>query len=304
MPSTKREFPHPLLAANRDDYIDCNFSIAEGNHTTDDKEFVFSFGYELNCPGLEAYLQEGKAYALISVASIAAKFRSSFRFDTSNNDIHINIRKNDLVKSVEFQAFIIANGDDRFSLPEHNKAYYEGASFELRKGDILAESGIVKIELDDSELQKPLTSIFNIVQAPPEQIEPIVPNFYDDKIQISVSQATYLAYDSLRREHSSIRRNLSAVITLPVLVEAIELMCTESEDDTDGSNEYSNYRWFRALDKRFSQFGIDIFDDTLSRTTIANKIYGDIIKDAVVSVKSRLESIEASTDPYDMGAID
>jgi hypothetical protein len=304
MPSTKREFPHPLLAANRDDYTDCSFIIAEGNHTTDDKRFVFSFRYELICPGLEAYMHEGKAYALVSVTSSAAKYRNSFRFDEGKNDVHIEICKNDLVKSVEFQAFIIANGDDRFSLPEHSKAYYEGVYFELRKGDILAESGTVKIELDDSELQKPLTSIFNIVQAPPEQAEPIVPTFVDDKIQISVSQAIYLAYDRLRREHSSIRRNLSAVITLPVLVEALELMRTDSEDDSGDSEDYTNYRWFRALEKRLSEYGIDIGDTLLSPTTIANKIYGDIIKDAVVSVKSRLESIEESNDPYDMGAID
>ena len=58
MSSIKWEFPHPLLAAGRDDYSVGSFSIVEGNHRSTAEDFIFSFSYDLNCPGLEKYIED------------------------------------------------------------------------------------------------------------------------------------------------------------------------------------------------------------------------------------------------------
>lgn len=294
MNNTKWDFPHPLLIEDNDDYTLGSFTLAEGKHITKEDEFEFCFAYNLTCPGLEKYISEHHAVVELFASSSAAKFRERRCFSSGETTIHFHIPKNDIVKSVDFTAFIIAAGDDRFILPEHNPEYFHGATFALRKGDILAISGTITIDLDDSELQKPLTSIFKISESPDSNA---TPNFDDDKIEIFLPTETYDAYDKLKAHYPTIRRNLSAVVTLSALTEAIEIMRFED------TIQYQGYRWFRALSNRLAQHEIDIKETEMQSMEIANLIYGDIISDALNSLKELLDKV-SDEDFMELGALD
>lgn len=296
MRNAKWDFPHPLLIEGNDDYTTGSFALVEGKHITKGDKFEFSFAYKLICPGLEKYILEHRAEVEIFASSSTAKFRERRCFPYGETTIRFHIPKNDIVKAVDFTAFIIANGDDKFVLPEHNPEYYHGAAFSLRKGDILAISSTVTVDLDDSELQKPLTSIFRISETVDSNV---MPNFDDDKIEIFLPIETYGTYDKLKAHYPTIRRNLSAVVTLSALTEAIEIMRFED------IIQYQGYRWFRALSNRLAQHEIDIRETEMQSMEIANLIYGDIVSDALNSLKNLLDKVyDDGDDLTELGALD
>lgn len=298
MISRKWQYPHPVLADGQDDYTEGSFALVEGEHVTKESSFVFCFYYCLSCHGLEQYIANGKANVILFASSSAAKYRKRFLFAPGQSSISAEIPKNDIVRTIEFKAYVLAEGDPEFSLPEHNRLYYAGTSFALRKGDILAESVTIAIDLDDSELQKPLSSIFEIKRVESIGREKIAPYFDDEKICITLSPETYDSYDFLKSHHPAIRRNLSAVITMPVLVDAIEIM------RSDGAEAYQGYRWYRSLIKKMEQAGVSIEESTESSTAIANYIYGDIVYDAFDVVRKLLNRIEDNGEFTELGGID
>lgn len=298
MISRKWQYPHPVLADGQDDYTEGSFTLIEGEHVTKESSFVFCFSYCLSCQGMEQYIAHGKANVILFASSSAAKFRKRFLFPPGQSNIRAEIPQNDIVRTIEFKAYVLAEGDPEFSLPEHNRSYYAGASFALRKGDILAESATIAIDLDDSELQKPLSSIFEIKRVEAICREKIAPDFDGEKICVALSPETYDSYDFLKSHHLAIRRNLSAVITMPVLVDAIEIM------RSDGAETYQGCRWYRSLLKKMEQVGIDIEESAESSTAIANYIYGDIVFDAFDVVKKLLSRIEDNNEFTELGGID
>jgi len=243
MRSSKWESPYPLLSDERDDYTSGSFQIHEEDHSESNKDFTFNFRYELDCCGLEEYIKQGKAEIILHVASAAARFRNKYKFSPEGKNIKFSVEKDKLIRRVELTAYIISTGENDFFLPEHNKDYYGDTVFKVRKGDILAESVTVVIGLDDSELQKPLSSIFQLDEK--EGVEFLEPVFSGEKIVIFLTPELYRKYDILKHEHINLRRTLSAIITLPVLVEAIEKMLTADESD-----QLKDLRWYRALEKR------------------------------------------------------
>jgi len=294
MRNSKWEFPHPLLTEGRDDYTSGTFQIEEHEHKEVDDDFIFCFAYALNCPGLEAYINEGGAKVIIQAFSSNAKLRRKYEFGVGEAAIFIRIKKDAIVKSVDFTAFIVAVRNDSFSLPEHNKEYYGDVIFSLRKGDLLAESRTVTINLDDTELQKPISSIFWITRNVDGCVYAVESNFNVDRIEIYLSPALYDSYDRLKRAHPSVRRNLSAAVMLPVLVEALGIM------NSEGWADYSVYRWYASLKKSLDKHEIDLDTSDLGTTTIANMIFGDIMLDAMNSVESLLNSYDGAQDMEDV----
>lgn len=286
MSSIKWEFPHPLLGADRDDYSYGSFNILEGSHHATADDFIFSFSYNLDCPGLEKYIENGNADVILNASSSAAKFRKEFHFSLGSHSLEAPIPKNDIVKNVEFTAYIVAHGDDSFCLTEHNKDYYNGASFSLRKGDILAISSTITIQIDDSQLQKPIASIFEIREYAGEKDVRAQAVFSEEKIIVLLSPESYRKYDLLKRRHPSIRRSLSAVVTMPALVNAIELMRCE------GAAQYEGLRWYNSISMKLTKKGIDINSedaDGFTSTELANIIYEDIVFDALNAIQTVLD---------------
>ena len=199
--------------------------------------------------------------------------------------------KQAVAKSVNAQAFIVATAEtNSFALPEHNQVYFSGVQFSLRKGDLLGESSEFEIKLDDSELQKPLSSIFIIRQNDDTQ-ESVVPNINEDKIVIYLSPRMYDVYFQMRKRHE-LRRYLSAVIILPALVEVLSYMQLEHED-----RSYENLRWYRAIQAKLPSVGVtDIVEPGMMLTTVANRLVGDVSWEALYSLKETIDDINRNSE--------
>ena len=75
MKEIKDEFPNPVLALGRDDYIEgCSFCTAfdENEIIVDSENIVIPMKYSLVCNGLQTLIDSGDAVVVISVKSSAA----------------------------------------------------------------------------------------------------------------------------------------------------------------------------------------------------------------------------------------
>lgn len=294
----QQEFPHPLLSSLHGDYASGSFTLSVTENPTDKDEFRFWCIYKLDCPSLNDYVVSGKARVVVRFKSAAASFRENYFFEGDAHKKLISVPKQGVAKSIVIQAFIVAADNiSDFRLPEWNQEYFSGAIFSLRKGDILAESDIFEVKLDDSELEKPLSSIFKI-ECNEEAKDSIHASFDDHKIRVLLSKQLYDIYFKLRKK-GEFRRYLSAVILLPPLVEALSLMQTEY--DEDDNNHYENYRWYRAICHKLPTIGLDrgiedLLEQKFSLATIANRLLGDVSWDALNSLKTTIDDINNNSD--------
>lgn len=288
----KNDFPNPVLATGRDDYIEgCKFNIimdiSEITVTTENINIPIK--YSLVCKGLKKLIDDGKAAAVVEARCNDSSYSELFAFEKNEEKMEISVLKYSVVKKVELNGFIIATEKiSGFTCDELNELYFKGVTFEIGKGDILAGEEQKIVYIDDSELEKPLASIFNINKVP-EQKEDIVPDFLGDKIEINVRENLFKLYNDFKNvNNGALRRYVTGIIVYPVLVEAItkikEVYSFESDEVSDEK------RWFRAIEKKCEKLGIDLeFSDEPS-VTIANKILGSISDDALHNLKDVLES--------------
>ena len=310
MKSVKNEFPNPVLAQGRDDYIDsCSFStLLDYNAITVNDEFiVIPIKYCLNCIGIQKLLEDDQARVAIRVISSAASYSQLILFDKDSQEITLNIPKYDVVKSIELCGSIIANNAiHNFYCPEEfNEVYFANAYFDIRKGDILATEDPRILYIDDSELEKPISSIFDICCS--EEIEDeITPVFDEEKIKIYLSPELNSLYKEFTdfNKSGSLRRYANSVIVLPVLVEAIRYI----RDCETGANEvpesFKDKRWYRAIEKKVEKYNYSFADPKMPDTSIANKLLGEIASDAMKSFKDTFDAEANSGETEMIGGVD
>ena len=311
MKSVKNEFPNPVLATGRDDYIEsCRFytTFREEDIVVDVENIVFPINYVLDCNGLSEMVQSGQAVVVVAVKSSAASYSKLFRFPADSKELTISVPKFSVVNKMDITGNIIAACNiDRFSCEgEFNSLYFGNSTFEIRKGDILAKEETRSIYVDDTELEKPISSIFDISRNDEQESE-VVPSFYGEKIEIFLKSELYDLYYKFKDfNNGSLRRYAAGIIVYPVLVEAVGYVIGyyQNGGDTDEGTNYSEKRWFRAIDHKANIKGIDLRDYDGCPTTLANDILGDIALDALKSFKDTLDSEMNSGETQMIGGVD
>lgn len=310
MKAIKDEFPNPVLATGRDDYIEsCRFytTFDENEIIVDSDNISITMEYVLECNGLRKRISDGDAVVVVTVKSSAASYSKLFRFKSDETKIVIKIPKFSVVNKMDITgAIVAARNIDQFSCEgEFNELYFGASTFEIRKGDILATENSRSVYVDDSELEKPISSIFDISRND-EQETDIVPIFYDQKIEISLKKELFDLYYKFKDFNNGVlRRYAAGIIVYPVLVEAITIIIGYYQNVQNGDDEdLSEKRWFRAIEHKSANLGINIQDYDESSTTLADKLLGGVALDALKSFKDTLESEVNSGETEMIGGID
>ena len=310
MRAIKNEFPNPVLALDRDDYIEgCFFytTFNENEIVVGKENISIPIKYFLECQGLQNLIQTGDATVVISAKSSAASFSRLFRFPINETEITMDIPKFSVANKIEITGLIVAaHNIDNFACPgEFNDLYFGSNTFEIRKGDILATEAERIIYVDDSELEKPISSIF-VISERDEMSFDIYPEFDDDKIKIFLKKELYDLYYKLKDfNNGALRRYTTGIIVYPVLVNAITLVIGNYQAENSNSSEvsdYSNYRWFRTIERKAEDLKIDLNADPI--TSIADRLLGGISLDALKSFKDTLDSEMDSGEAQILGGID
>lgn len=307
MKSVKEEFPNPVLAAGRDDYIEkCTFCtfFDENEISVDAENINIPIRYLLECEGLNALINKREAVCIVLAKSSAASYSKIFKFNDNEKEIILSIPKYDVVNKIDITGSIVAANDIKgFRCEgEFNELYFGAATFEIRKGDILATEESRSIYVDNSELEKPIASIFDICRDSDQDYD-IMPFFDENKITVRLKDELYELYYNFKDFNNGVlRRYATGVIVYPVLVEAIAYI----KGYYQGNEGYgmSDLRWFRTIAHKAELIGMDLSVTDEAETTIADRLLGGIALDALKSFKDTLDNEVNSGETQMIGGID
>lgn len=282
MVKSKLDYPHPVLMINGDDYEkECSFSVLmKEDVQEDDYNVSFSFEYVLKCESLRTLIDDEKAKVVIYIESPNSSYRQMVYFPKDESVIEIDVKKDMVSRKITAKPYIIAcENIQNYNSDLFNKDYFENASFDIRKGDILATEKQYDVILDNIDIFKNCASVFSV------RLDEKVPNgikvnYNDHKINVMVNKKDYEKYRDLR-EQQEFRCLLSSIIIFPALVEAIEAMKREKKG---GEEDISEKRWFMAMEKQMKRKNI-VLNDMSSSVQVANELLGDIFKSSLISIE-------------------
>lgn len=310
MKAIKDEFPNPVLATGRDDYIEsCRFytTFDENEIEVGSENIVIPIKYVLECNGLQKLVETGEAAVVILVKSSAASYSRIFKFKSSSNELTIEVPKFSIVNKMDLTGFVIAaHNIEAFACEgEFNELYFGASTFEIRKGDILATEDSRSIYVDDSELERPISSIFSISERD-EQEHEIQPELFDQKIGIYLKKDLYDLYWNFKDfNNGALRRYVTGIIVFPVLVEAVMYIMAYYQNDGDGDeSDLSDNRWFRTIVRKAEKLGIDLSTYQDSPVTVADRLLGGVSLDAMKGFKDTFDKEMNSGETQMIGGID
>ena len=311
MRKSEINFPHPMLNEYSNDYEEsCVFSVELGDIQENTHEFILPFGYTITSSGLKNMIDSSEATVVIKLYCSATSYREIYKFK-ANSELSIVIPKSHVAKRIELQGFIISAVDSKtFSLPEHNQQFFAGASIEIRKGNILADTDAIQINIDDSELEKQLSSIVLIDST--SGIDSLDVNYLDDEdglIHIRMPEVEYQEYFTLRKSYNryGISRFLQSAVIMPALTEAIQLLRTEAvqkEIDPEFEEKYGLTVWADSILNKCDELQRDVADTSISAYGLANEILHFVTKDAVSELHKKAQEMYNNNGATRMGGID
>lgn len=314
MKSEKYEFPNPVLALVRDDYIEsCKFysEFDKDKIAVDNDNIIFQIKYVLACKGISDLVRAEDAAVVVKVKSSAASYSRLFKFAADACELTVKVPKFAVVEKMEVSCCIVASRDmEKFRCDgEFNDLYFGSSTFEIRKGDVLATEDSRTIYVDSSELEKPIESIF-LISKMDAQAGYVEPDFYGNghpgKIVINLKEELFNVYYTLKDfNNGALRRYVTGIIVYPVLVEAIGYVVSYYQNlDTDGFVDFSDKRWFRAIERQAESKGYDLKSCDESPTALANTLLGNIALDALGRLKEVLDEEINSGETQMIGGID
>lgn len=213
----EKKYPYPVLLPRGDDYVGCRFEVEIKSHKTP-TEIVYHLEASLDCPDLRAVVDRGDAAVILHVECPQSAFRKSFAIPFGAYDLP-PLSTNDLSGKIFLCPFIVAQRELHDYRSDSFNPEYDGFSFNIRCGSILAE-GEQLIDYADTVTRdidfKP--DIFSVVPyAPqPEDGERMkVDLALNQKITIKLPQNIYAQYNAMMKSGESKEFLWSAIICQP-----------------------------------------------------------------------------------------
>lgn len=257
-------FPHPVLGIG--DAIEgiCDFLKAPSITVSPD-----SYKIEIECnlvnQDLEALVEESKAEFLCEATCTNTIFRNSYK--SSSTKIEFEIPKKSVRGKVEFTCFLVLKQElsEYFNQDANND--YDGFTFDLEQGDILAVVGEFSFNADIKyEKLKAVSSFMEVVENPKLEYTNI--DLKKAKIEIQLPTSDYDIYKS-----SAIAQepNYAAIFHSSMVLNALLIALYHLD-------EYDDYLWAKALKYRlesedqFKKFTVDEKEDI---PEIAQRLLGN-----------------------------
>ena len=249
-----KSWAHPVLRPpHSDDYVGVDFETEVlADRSGDARSVDISARFYLSHPPLCNAIQDGTAAYALLVKSPDTFYRSLYR--SNEPSIKETFSEGTLSGRVELLTFVVAVEDMELSDTEHWHKDYNGRTFSLKPGDILAAQPPQHTTIDTAEG----ASVGAIIAHRPVQRG--VPlgqwrcNLDADLITIETAQGDDQAFRALREQVGNGAESTSAALMagvyLPTLVEAMQ----RADQDRDGI--YKDRRWYRALDDLLSEHNL------------------------------------------------
>lgn len=266
-----REYPYPVLGINDD--IEGDFKV-HMNVKAGKQTIKIEPIYELDNNDLNDLIEKGLAVFVAHLYCKGTMYRKCFRSSSSVGS-QIVVSTSKLRERVEVDFMICANDNISNYSNSESHSDYNGYTFPIEKGDILAfgGKGVFNANKTPEELRA-VSSFMNIDKY--ESAKGPIYNHYDgDKITILLSENDYILYQQIV-DNPFVSSVLHSSIVLPCLIDAIDTIKSDSSDFVDCS-------WYNLLSK--------LIDDSKQENLlkIAQKILENPVNRAFNTIQNMIE---------------
>lgn len=277
-----RSYPHPVLASGSDDVLKAFFQAPVIPDIKNN--FVeLKITCQVSDKSLRDLIASGQASFVLHLECPPTRFRKEYSFNDSS--LTVDIPATDVKDYIEYCLLIIAKQNFNYFNSNFHPDY-EGCSFSINKGDLLAigSTGNVEIESEYDGLRN-VDSIFNVTRTQSKN------NSFDvkidqNKIQILLSDEVFEDYLVVKddSEKSTIINSLIAIPALTMIIERIR-----KSDESDIEDLESN-RWYRRITTKLDELGIELDNEDYSSISIAQLLIGNQFDSAFNQLKKEVES--------------
>ena len=252
-----RLYPYPVLSDTTDDYVDSSYSM-DLEVTKGIRELCFKISLKLENKQIQQMIYEGLAEYVIHIECSYTAYRTVIK--TDNTIIEKSIPDHKLNGTVAVCAFIVA----KTSLPAYyNSCFnedYDGMSFHLHRGNIIAIGGQTNIKVikEVEELSK-IPSIFTICRNAEDIDDSMKIEITGEKIVIVLCNKSFGNYKMLT-EMPQMLPVLHSMLIVPTLIFTFERLKSE------GTNEYEDLRWYKSIERALKKHNLTLDAELLENT--------------------------------------
>lgn len=249
-------YPYPVLWNKNDDYKMPSEFSAEIKAEENFKNTKLKIKFFLKDKEIEKLIRENKAEYVVHIEGTRTYFRDFI--STRETEITYDLKDRDILGKLEINFFILAKQDIRGYRNDNFNEDYSSEAFNLKKGNIIAIADGYRfdIEKNDDELGK-ISSIFSICKKETVEQTGMTVDMSYEKIRIGLNITDYVNYSQLSQNPNKVD-SVNSIIIFPALIYIFEQL---KKDFTE--TDYTEYKWFRALENIFKKNGQELNKELL-----------------------------------------
>lgn len=274
-------YPYPVLASFNNDYLDSLFDIEVEEKITE-KEITLHFLPKLDNEELANMIRSNDAAFIVHIECAFTCFRTVVEVPFEGKTVTISANR--VEEIICICPFIVATRDIYGYKNNKFNAEYEGISFELDKGSIMAIGfeKVIRIEKEDDDLAN-VPSIFSVTEIIDKKVTDIVVDYSGDKIGLRLPSPVYRKFVTQNSNNPDAQPVLHAILIIPALIKCLE----EVKHSGDDYYLYEEKRWFRSIQKAAKKMNIDISEDNICNIDtfeVAQKIMKNTTANGIINL--------------------
>lgn len=276
-------YPYPVLANFNDDYVDSKFNIIVIIQSFPN-ELIIQFKPELDNDGIKELIEKEMAYCCVHIECSLTSYRKIVQVPLGG--LEYSIPADSIEGPISFCPFIVANQEiTNYTNSKLNKDY-DGATFDLEKGNILAIGQEVqtRVEKENDDLAN-VPSIFAVTEIKDPQRKDIVIDNAGNKINIQLPTDTFFEFKVAMSSNPNSMSVLHSMIIIPALMKCFEDMKSKPEE----FYTYEDRRWFRALKKAMKKINLELSEEnimSIDAFSVAQKLMDNTTNRAILSINN------------------
>lgn len=296
----EKKYPYPVLLPKGDDYVGCRFEVEIKSHKTP-TEIGYHLEASLDCPDLRAVVDRGDAAVILHVECPQSAFRKSFAIPFGASDLQ-PLSTNDLSGKIFLCPFIVAQRELHDYRSDAFNPEYDGFSFNIRCGSILAEGEQLIDYADtvtrDIDFKPDIFSVVPYTPQPEDGERMKVDLALNQKITIKLPQNIYAQYNAMMKSGEA-KEFLWSAIILPAVMEALYKIkeCLQNDESAD----FESKIWYMRLTERIEQLHPNAKSDLaefFDKKDIP-ELAQELIKNPVSAAVSKLASFGGTREDED-----
>ncbi len=248
-------FPYPVLCSGIDNYKNNKFEV-DLEVEKEINNIKFKCKVTIEDDKLKELLEEEKVEILYHIECSKTLYRDIYCTKQLIGEIFIEEKK--LNGKVDICCFIVAKQNLEAYSNENFNEDYDGASFEILKGQILGFYNIPRIEfIKNVEELSQISSIFSVLKKQ-EFIDGMAIELNGDKIKVWLGENEFEQYRIFAKTHQAL---IHQMLVFPALMYALDMIMK------DGEEEYEEYRWFKAIDRILVSSKMNLTKESIEQNT-------------------------------------